>query len=89
MTEELTQNIANSATGLAIASGSVTSYLGFLDEHAAGLGVVLTFFFGSVGIVFYYLNLKKLNKADDNEAELQRLRIEIASISQRQEDKGK
>jgi len=66
--QESVKVLADGATALAVGSGA-SSYYGwfiFINEYAPGVGVILSFFFGSIGIIFYWLNQKKLTLADEN-----------------------
>ena len=68
MKQESVKHLADGATTFAVGSGA-SSYFGwfvFINEYAPGVGVILSFIFGTIGIIFYYLNQKKLTLADEN-----------------------
>ncbi len=68
MKQESVKSLADGAMTLAVSSGA-SSYFGwftFINDNAPGIGVLLSFMFGSIGIIFYYLTLKKSTLADEN-----------------------
>lgn len=72
MKQESAKHLADGATTLAISSGA-SSYFGwftFINDNAPGIGVLLSLFFGVIGVIFYYLNQKKLTLADENKNKL-------------------
>lgn len=75
--------MADGATTLAVGSGA-SSYFGwfvFINENAPGVGVILSFFFGMTGLIFYILNLRKLSLADENKIGLEGLSTEFQSLT--------
>lgn len=72
MKQESVKNLADGATTLAVSSGA-SSYFGWfnlVNDNAPGIGVLLSLLFGIIGIVFYWLTLKKSTLADENKIEL-------------------
>jgi hypothetical protein len=66
------KHLADGATISAVGSGA-SSYFGwfeFVNDNAAGIGVLLSFFFGSIGLIFYWLTWKKSTLADENKINL-------------------
>jgi hypothetical protein len=81
--QESVKHLADGATTLAVGSGA-SSYFGwfvFINENAPGVGVILSFFFGVTGLIFYILNLKKLSLADENKIGLDGLANEVQSLT--------
>lgn len=72
MKQELTKGIADGATTLAVSAGA-SSYFGwftFINDNAPAIGILLSFFFGVSGLVFYWLTWKKSILADENKIEI-------------------
>ena len=72
MRQESVKHLADGATTLAISSGA-SSYFGwftFINNNAPGIGVLLSFFFGSIGLIFYFFTWKKSTLADENKVTL-------------------
>jgi hypothetical protein len=70
--QESVKHLADGATTLAVGSGA-SSYFGwfvFVNNNAAGIGVLLSFFFGVVGLIFYWLTWRKSTLADENKTKL-------------------
>jgi len=69
MKEEI---IAHSATTLAVGAGasSYFEWFTFINTNAPGIGILLSFFFGTAGLIFYFLTWKKSTLADQNKKEL-------------------
>lgn len=68
MKQETLADLGHGAITLSVGTG-VSNQLGwfnFINANAAGLGFIATVFFGLVGLVFYYLTLKKSKLADQN-----------------------
>ncbi len=68
MKQETLADLGHSAIALSAGTG-VSNHLGwfdFINANATGLGFIATSFFGSVGLVFYWLNLRKSTLADQN-----------------------
>ena len=73
MKQETAKHLADGVGALAASSGILTSWLGYLNHYAAGIGVICTVFFGCIYATFHYLSFKKLCQADDNKEQIQRL----------------
>ena len=74
--------IAHSATTLAVGTGA-SSYFGwftFINANAPGIGILLSFFFGTAGLIFYFLTWKKSTLADNNEKRLDKVEAGINTI---------
>lgn len=72
MKQELTRAFADGATTLAVSAGA-SSYFGwftFINDNAPAIGIMLSFFFGMAGLIFYWLTWKKATLADTNKIEL-------------------
>jgi hypothetical protein len=70
--QESVKHLADGATTLAVGSGA-SSYFGwfvFVNNNAAGIGVLLSFFFGVIGLIFYWLTWRKSTLADENKTKL-------------------
>ena len=68
MKQESVKHLADGATISAVGSGA-SSYFGwftFINANAAGIGVLLSFFFGVIGLIFYWLTWRKSTLADEN-----------------------
>lgn len=68
MKQETLADLGHGAITLSAGTG-VSNHLGwfdFINANATGLGFIATSFFGSVGLVFYWLNLRKSTLADQN-----------------------
>lgn len=75
MKQETLKHFADGATISAVSTGVVNKlgFLHYLNVNAAGIGVLLTAFFGLIGLVFYYLTWKKSTQADQNKKDLSSL----------------
>ena len=72
MKQESVKHLADGATISAVSTGA-SSYFGwftFVNENAPGIGVLLSFFFGVIGLIFYWLTWKKSMLAEANKKEL-------------------
>lgn len=72
MKQEVAKHLADGATTLAVSTGA-SSYFGwfvFINENAPGVGVLLSAFFGFIGLFFYYITFKKSTLADQNKSHL-------------------
>lgn len=73
MKQETLKTLADSSNTLTASTGVGTSawgfaeLFGFVNTNAAGIGVLLTMFFGIVAICFNAYNSIKLSKVDKNE----------------------
>jgi len=63
-------NILTASTGVGTSAWGFAELFGFVNTNAAGIGVLLTMFFGIVAICFNLYNSSKLNKVDKNEKEI-------------------
>ncbi len=66
----LSDGLATSTVSLGIGTSSL-SWLGFLNDNAAGLGVLLTFASFVIYFVFQILSHRKLSLADQNRIQLE------------------
>jgi hypothetical protein len=71
----LSDGLATSTVSLGIGTSSL-SWLGFLNDNAAGLGVLLTFASFVIYFVFQILSHRKLSLADQNKLHLERIEKE-------------
>ena len=81
MKQESVKHLADGATISAVSTGA-SSYFGwftFINENAPGIGVLLSFFFGVIGLIFYYLTWKKSTLAETNKKELDSNKKELAN----------
>lgn len=71
MKQETVKHIADGATLSAVGSGasSYFEWFTFINANAPGIGILLSFFFGVIGLVFYWLTWKKSTLADSNKKE--------------------
>jgi len=72
MKQETIKHLADGATISAVSSGA-SSYFGwftFINENAAGIGVILSFLFGVTASVFYCLTWRKATLANENKKEI-------------------
>lgn len=79
MKQESVKHLADGATTLAVSSGA-SSYFGwftFINENAPGIGVLLSFLFGSIGLIFYWLTWKKSTLAEENKKQISQQSLEI------------
>ena len=68
MKQETGKLLADGATISAVSTGA-SSYFGwfdFVNANAPGIGILLSFFFGVIGLIFYWLTWKKATLADEN-----------------------
>lgn len=71
----LSDGLATSTVSLGIGTSSL-SWLGFLNDNAAGLGVLLTFASFIIYFVFQIMSHRKLSLADQNKVHLERMEKE-------------
>jgi hypothetical protein len=77
--QETLKVLEDSSAVLTISTGAATSatktfgWLDYLDVHAAGIGVLLTIFFGIGYLTFHYLSLKKQSMAEKDKVRLDKL----------------
>lgn len=75
MKQHTSEVLGHGTTGLAVSSGA-SSYFGwfqFINDNAAGIGVLLSFVFGTIGAIFYFLTWRKSIQADQNKKDLEML----------------
>lgn len=70
MKQEITQAIATSSVTLATSTGILTSFLGYLGHHAAGIGAACTIIFGIIYVYFQFSSNRKLTIAEINKIEI-------------------
>lgn len=63
-------NILTAGTGVSSTALGMLEAWDFVNTNAAGIGVMLTLFFGLIAIAFNFYNSAKLGKADKNEVAL-------------------
>ena len=72
MKQETGKLLADGATISAVSTGA-SSYFGwfdFINANAPGIGILLSFFFGVIGLIFYWLTWKKSTLAESNKKDL-------------------
>lgn len=79
-------NVLTASTGVGSSAWGALEYWDFINTNAAGIGVLLTLFFGLIAIFFNIYNSSKLNKSDENSKKIKELVNIIASISERKSD---
>jgi len=82
MRHEITKQIGDTATGLAV-SGGVAVELGwfeFINANATGLGFISSVIFGVIGTIFYWLSYRKKDRNTERIVELEGI---IAKIEDR------
>lgn len=80
VTPESARNIADVAMTVTAVTGAGSSWLGYLNNNAAGIGVVMTFFFGVCGVTFYVLSYRKASLADVNAVKVAALESKIDQL---------
>jgi len=85
------RHFADGATTLAVGSGA-SSFFGwftFINEYAPGIGVILSFIFGVIGLIFYYLTWRKTTLANENkkDLEIQSVKLDLHIEETREEFK--
>ena len=75
MKQETLKHFGDGAIISAVSTGAVNKlgWLHYLNENAGGIGLMVTTFFGLIGMVFYYLTWKKSTQSDQNKKELTEL----------------
>ena len=94
MSTDTLNSLGNGSFVLAVLAGmgtSVASTISFLNDNAPAFGIILTFIFGVVGVIFQSVNK---NNADKNKAEIDKLKadndklaIKLSKIGRRESDK--
>lgn len=71
MKQEITKHIADGATlsAAGLGASSYFEWFVFINANAPGIGILLSFMFGVIGLVFYWLTWKKATLADSNKKE--------------------
>lgn len=69
-------NVGVPATGVTI---SVLRYWDFINANAAGIGVLITFFFGMIAVGFNLYNASKSRLSDKNSERVDRLEFKVDS----------
>lgn len=82
MSQEITKVIADGAllSVIGISANKHYEWFTFINEYAAGIGVLLSIVFGVVASAFYVLTYLKKNK---NTIEIAKLKKKIARIEDR------
>lgn len=72
MKQETLKHLGDGAIISAVSTGAINKlgWLSYLNENAGGIGLIITTFFGLIGLFFYYLTWKKSILADVNKIEL-------------------
>ena len=79
MKQDTLKLLEDSSAILTISTAAATSatktfgWLDYLDMHAAGIGVMLSIFFGCGYLTFHYFSLKKQSMAEKDKARLDEL----------------
>jgi len=73
------------STGLAVTSGASSHFhwFDYINHNAPGIGVILSFFFGIIGIVFMIKTFHKEKKVDVNEARIEAVEKFINVVKER------
>jgi uncharacterized membrane-anchored protein len=89
MRHEITKQIGDTATGLAV-SGGVAVELGwfeFINANATGLGFISSVIFGIIGTAFYWLSYTKKDRNTEKIAELEETLAKIEDRKARDESR--
>ena len=73
MKQSTTEAAGHTIMTVAGATGIGSSWLGYLNNNAAGLGLILSFIGLIIASIFYWLTYVKSTKADDNEKKIEEL----------------
>jgi hypothetical protein len=83
--QEIVKHSADGAVILAISTGA-GNYLGwfdFINQNAAGIGVIISFLSFIVAVVFYILTYRKPDNSRKNTAEIIALKAALNAVSER------
>ena len=90
MKQETAKHLADGIVTASISTGAASSaakYLDMLDNHAAGLGVIISFLGLIMAGVFYFYTARKSSLADDNKKQIEQLKaIQQRNIDSIKED---
>lgn len=92
MKQETLKHLADGTSALAVSTGignSAFVYWDFINKNAAGIGVILSVFFGLIAIGFNIYNARKSRLSSENEKEIEKLKKQLAAIGARDSDKLK
>ena len=76
-------NILTASTGVSSSAWGALEYWDFVNTNAAGIGVLITLFFGIIAICFNIYNSSKLNQSDENTKKIKELQMQLAAINER------
>jgi len=74
-------NVLTTGTGISASAWGMLEAWQFINTNAAGVGVLLTFLFGTIAILFNIYNSFKLSKSDKNEANIKRQEESIVMLN--------
>ena len=80
LNQETSKHIADVAMAVTTVTGAGSSWLGYLNNNAAGIGVIMTFFFGVCGVAFYVMSYRKATLADANAIKVEALEGKIDQL---------
>ena len=95
MKQETLKALENSSAALTLGTETATSatktfgWLDYLDVHAAGIGVLLTVFFGIGYLIFHFLSLRKQSMAEKDKARLDSLSVAFVKHQEDTQDEFK
>ena len=95
MKQETLKLLENSSAALTVSTGAATSatktfgWLDYLDVHAAGIGVLLTVFFGIGYLTFHFLSLRKQTLAQKDKVRLDDLSLAFTTHQKDSQDEFK
>jgi len=85
------KGLEHSAYGLLAVTGVGTSslkFLGFLNDNAGALGVIMTFVFGVTGVCLTWFSYyRKDRQAEINKEEIRQLNMALKAIDERKRKK--
>lgn len=87
MKQESLKHLTDGANTLVLSSGAGTSawgaleYWNFVNTNAAGIGVLLTLFFGFMALAFNVYNSLKLNQTDKNKKQIEEHAEKLKNVS--------
>ena len=70
-------NALTASTGVGSSAWGLLEYWDFVNTNAAGLGVLITIFFGLIAIAFNLYNSSKLRQSDTNKNKLLELDVKL------------
>jgi len=75
-------NTLTASAGVGSSAWGMLEYWDFINTNAAGIGVLLTFFFGIIAFIFNIYNSSKLSVSGENAILIDELREEITRINE-------